>query len=115
MQMRTFENDGSLTVSIEGDIDHHHARMMREEIDARIAEARPKQVILELSQVAFMDSSGLGLILGRLRTVSERGGKLILRDPTPRTERILKMAGVDRLLPIVHGCEADGRRSRKNG
>ena len=114
MQMRAFEADGCLTVELEGDIDHHHARLIREEIDRRITDARPKKVVLELSKVAFMDSSGLGLVLGRLRTVSERGGRLILNNPTARTERILKMAGVDKLLPIVHDAGGNAYRTRKD-
>ena len=62
----TYENH-ILTAKILGDIDHHSARSVREKIDALIFSKRPSMVVLDLSAVEFMDSSGLGLIVGRLR------------------------------------------------
>lgn len=110
MQMRAYESDGCLVIDLEGDIDHHGAYAVREEMDRRIIDARPKKVIMELSKVSFMDSSGLGLILGRLRTVNERGGKLYLRAPSARIVRILKMAGADRLIPVIPDKNTPGKR-----
>ena len=63
--LRTVTSGKTLTVFIEGDIDHHTARQIRSRIDTKVYIQRPDELILDLSRVCFMDSSGLGLILGR--------------------------------------------------
>ena len=95
----SFEND-TLTIRILGEIDHHCAKGIREAIDRDIYYYRPKTTILDLSDVDFMDSSGLGLILGRYTAVKELGGKLFIVGASSRTERILKLSGVDKMIPI---------------
>ena len=59
------ENEDILVASIQCDIDHHTAKPMREKIDRRLSEMRPGALLIDFSQVVFMDSSGLGLIMGR--------------------------------------------------
>ena len=98
----TFQKEGEiLYVCIDGDIDHHSAKYIRETIDKEIFLTRPRVMILELSEVDFMDSSGLGLILGRYTRMREIGGLLKLSNPTPQTVKILALAGVDKLIPIM--------------
>lgn len=91
-----------LTVYIRGEIDHHTAVAVRNGIDTRLFELRPTKLILDLSAVGFMDSSGLGLIMGRLSVMKSLGGEMILRDPGRETESILTLAGMERLIPIEH-------------
>lgn len=95
------KEEDTLYVSIDGDIDHHSAKYIREAIDREIFLARPMVMVLELSQVDFMDSSGLGLILGRYTRMREIGGILKLSHPTPQTVKILTLAGVDKLIPVI--------------
>ena len=101
------ESDGKvMTVTIDGDIDHHSAKYIREQIDKAIFYCRPKEMIMELGEVSFMDSSGLGLILGRFTKMRELGGKLILSNPTKQTEKILSLAGIGKLIEIIRGEKA---------
>ena len=86
-----------------GGIDHHTARPIREQIDDAVTDRMAKRLVLDLSEVDFMDSAGLGLILGRLRHVSAGGGKLVLLDPSADIMRILRLAGLDKQLAIVEG------------
>ena len=86
-----------------GGIDHHTARPIREQIDDAVTDRLSKRLVLDLSEVDFMDSAGLGLILGRLRHVSACGGKLVLLDPSADIMRILRLAGLDKRLAIVEG------------
>lgn len=95
----------SLTVYIRGEIDHHTAVSVRNGIDAILFEKRPSQLRLDLSGVGFMDSSGLGLIMGRLSVMKNLGGGLLLLNPSPETMRILSLAGMERLVPIAHTKE----------
>lgn len=93
-----------LTIKIKGDVDHHSAKKIREAIDSFIIEKKPVIIVLDLSSVDFMDSSGLGLILGRYNVACDLGAKLILYNPTRRIRKILELAGIERIIKI----EGDG-------
>ena len=89
-----------LTINISGEIDHHNARTIRRKIDESLYYYRPKTVALDLSEVAFMDSSGLGLILGRFTLARELGGVLRIVDPSENVSKILDLAGTGRLVTV---------------
>jgi stage II sporulation protein AA (anti-sigma F factor antagonist) len=91
----------SLTIYLEGDIDHHNARTVRSKIDTKLYIQRPDELVLDLSRVNFMDSSGLGLILGRYNRLKSLGAELYLESPTVPIEKILHLAGVERIIPIL--------------
>ena len=59
--------EGILRVMLQGEIDHHSAGPLREQIDCRLEELLPKRLILDFTGVTFMDSSGIGLVMGRVR------------------------------------------------
>ena len=89
-----------LVITLEGEIDHPSARPLRRKIDEMLYYYRPKQVSLDLSDIVFMDSSGLGLILGRFTLARELGGTLRIVDPSESVQKILDLAGTSRLLKI---------------
>ena len=89
-----------LNIKIKGDIDHHTAKNARTEVDNLILENNPQQLELDLSEVEFMDSSGLGLVLGRYKKQSEFGGKMKIINPTKRIYQILQLAGVEKIIKI---------------
>lgn len=91
---------GELRILLSGEIDHHSAVGVREVIDRDLSFFRPKTALLDLSGIEFMDSSGLGLILGRYTKLKEWEGRLVLLDPTPEIGKILKLAGVERLIEV---------------
>ena len=91
----------TLMIEIEGDVDHHTAKYIRSEIDKAIFYYRPKVALLNVGNVDFMDSSGLGLILGRYTSVREVGGILKIVNPSRDIEKILALAGIERLIPII--------------
>ena len=92
----------TVTVYIRGEIDHHTAVTVRNGIDAMLFENRPARMILDLSKVGFMDSSGLGLIMGRLSVMKSLGGEMTLQQPSRETRTMLQLAGMERLLSIVY-------------
>ena len=116
-----YESDfsgGLLVVRILGEIDHHSAVEMRTGIDEEIFERRPEKLILDLSGVEFMDSSGLGLILGRYATVQKIKGELVVLNPNDRVMKILKLAGAERIIKIESidiKSENERKRGIKNG
>ena len=93
--------NGILFFRLCGEVDHHSAPTVREQMDRDIYFFRPKTVILSLGGIEFMDSSGLGLILGRYTKVRDLQGSMKIEDPSKEIEKILTLAGVDRLIPIV--------------
>ena len=95
----TNEND-VLTVRIIGDVDHHAAKDLRADIDRELERTLPKSLVFDLTECDFMDSSGLGLIMGRYRKTAGAGCGFTLVNPAPKTLKILRMAGVDKLLDI---------------
>lgn len=92
---------GALTVGLGGEIDHHTAKTAREKIDKALYLYRPKKLILSLKEVSFMDSSGLGLILGRVSTAEAVSASVTLSDIPPRVRKILNMAGVERIPALT--------------
>ncbi len=93
---------GQLTVHIRGEIDHHTAAKVRQGIDEKLFERRPRRLLLDLAAVSFMDSSGLGLIMGRLSVMRELGGELVVWNPSREVLRIVTLAGMERLVRIEY-------------
>lgn len=83
-----------------GEIDHHSAVKIRHELDEMILEERPEELIFDFSNVKFMDSSGIGLVLGRYRLMATLGGKVKVNGSSREIARIFKMSGVDKIVEI---------------
>lgn len=92
-------NDGKrVTAALYGDIDHHAAREMRTELDDVISRSRPELMILDLENVGFMDSSGIGLILGRTRSLRAVGGELLIKNARREIADVIKISGLGNLI-----------------
>lgn len=89
-----------LKIKLRGEIDHHTATTIRNAMDSEIYKKRPRGLILDMSSVGFMDSSGLGLIMGRYAIMKELGGEVVVQNPTPAIEKIMSLAGMERVLKI---------------
>lgn len=98
-------NDGKrITAALSGDIDHHAARELRAELDEVIRLSRPELLIIDMENVGFMDSSGIGLILGRMKNVREYGGEILIKNARPDIAAVIKLSGLSNLL--VKGVKA---------
>ena len=92
--------DNELKIKLRGEIDHHSAAAVRVSIDEMIRSHAPQRLTLDMSGVDFMDSSGLGLIMGRYTLMQSLGGEVCVLDPSPATERIMNLAGMERIINI---------------
>ncbi len=102
MHTITFSHDKDmLTVFIERDIDHHNATSLRSEIDRTIELMPARYVVLDFDSVEFMDSSGIGLIMGRSKKAAEHGAKLQLRRLNSRCRRLAELSGVLQIVDII--------------
>lgn len=89
--------DDRLTAHIHCEIDHHTARSVREIIDRETFLACPKVLVLDLSEVGFMDSSGIALILGRVEVAAATGGVVALCGASPTVMRLIRLSGIERV------------------
>lgn len=92
-------NDGNrITAALSGDIDHHAAREFRAALDEVIARSRPEALILDMENVGFMDSSGIGLILGRMRAVKAVGGEILIKNARKEIAEVIRLSGLSALI-----------------
>ena len=89
-----------LKIKLRGEIDHHSAVAIRTQIDDMIRSKRPKSLNIDMSVIDFMDSSGLGLVMGRHALMQRKGGELVVRGANERVMRIFKLAGLERMVRI---------------
>ena len=99
MQLELTREGGALTAHLIGELDHHAAAPLRREIDATALSCRCTRLILDLSRLTFMDSSGIGLIMGRYRLMTAQNGTLRVENAPKNIEKMINLAGLDR-LPI---------------
>ena len=87
----------TVTAILSGEIDHHGAGRLREVIDDSVRRTCPRLLILDFGGVQFMDSSGIGIVLGRYRLMQDMGGRLALRNLPPHIRRVMQVAGISSL------------------
>ena len=102
-----------LTAFLSGELDHHHAKELREAIDFAVREQYPPTVILDFRGVTFMDSSGIGLIMGRSRLLEEYGGTLEIHNPPAHIRKVLRISGADRLAVIRNSIRRERVKPEK--
>jgi len=90
----------SLIVKISGDLDLVLAKDFRETVDKILLDRSLKNLILDVSEVNFIDSSGLGAILGRYKIIQQQGGKMSIWGPKPSVYRILDLSGILKIIPV---------------
>ena len=89
-----------LTVFLDGELDHRRVREIRETVDQAVQEQLPGVLVLDFRRVTFMDSSGIGLIMGRWHLLEEYGGVLEIHNPSPQIRKVLRLSGADRLAVL---------------
>ena len=100
MSVQVRKKEGVLTARLSGEIDHHAAREMREAIDDTAQKVKPRCLKLDFSQVPFMDSSGIGMILGRVRLVQFWKGRVVLSGLSPNLGKMVELSGIGNLAAI---------------
>lgn len=93
----------SVRVWLIGEIDHHAARGLREEIDAAVIKTSPRVLYIDFRDVSFMDSSGIGLVMGRYSLMKSLGGEVRVTNVPSHIRRVMRVSGLDRLAVIENG------------
>jgi len=94
------KKDGAAFVSLSGELDHHGAAAILDKLKACAEDEAVKKLVVDMSKVTFMDSSGIGALLGRYKTMSEKKGVMVLKNPNGQIYRLLRMAGMASLVEM---------------
>lgn len=96
----------TLIVSVVGELDHHSAEHVRQKIDGELIKASTRNVIFDLSRLSFMDSSGIGVIIGRYKNVKKLDGKMAIVSSNKQVNRIIEMSGISKMIPVYDNIES---------
>ncbi len=97
------QNGRTLEVRLCCEIDHHTARPIRERIDKALFEKKPELLVLDFSEVRFMDSSGIGLIIGRSEVCEAIGAHVRLVALSPLLSRLVRLSGIEKIKNLSIG------------
>ncbi len=100
MAVRIQQTGEVMSAYLIGELDHHTAKEMREEIDSALDMNMPTLLIIDFTEVGFMDSSGIGLVMGRYRKLNKTGAELHITGTSPQIYKVMKLAGIERLARL---------------
>lgn len=100
MQFTSFLEEGRLTIVLTGEIDHHRARSYIEKIAAKIDEYAPAECVLDFSEVSFVDSSGIAVVINSMRRMAQIEGTLSLTGIAEQPMKVFRTSGIDKLVQI---------------
>ena len=105
MYLSVEKHKNNLLVQFKGELDHHTTEDVREKIDHQYFDQRIKNIILDLRGLTFMDSSGIGLIMGRYKNCIEKNGKLAIVSDSVYVDKILRMSGLLKIINLYPTIE----------
>ena len=103
MNISTAFSSGRLTVFLSGELDHHEARCTINTIDELLDEYLPRDCVLDMAGLSFMDSSGIAFIIRTSRRMKALGGRVWIENPAKQALRVIDASGIDRLVPVATG------------
>lgn len=101
MESKFYEKDKLLVFKITDEIDDHSVQMIRRKADYEMERYMPKRVVFDFDCVSFMDSAGIGFIIGRYKFANILGAKLEVTNLTQSVKRIFEMSGILKLIPVA--------------
>ena len=94
-----------LTLKLSDEIDESKTDKLRRKIDNEITRFLPRKVIFDFSNVAFMDSAGIGMLLGRYKVIKMLGGQLELMNVNKQVEKVFEISGILKIIPLIKNNE----------
>ena len=106
MESEFLKEDKLLRIKITEDIDHHSTEKLRRMADNEITRYMPRKVLFDFDKVSFMDSAGIGMIIGRYKTANMLGGTVELTNVKPSVKKVFEMSGVLKIIPVIENKTA---------
>ena len=88
----------TVTVHLSGDLDHSAAMKIRQELDVLLADPGVRRLVFDLSGLGFMDSSGIGMMIGRYKMMTRRGGSVAVRPGSRQVDRLMELSGLYQII-----------------
>ncbi len=101
MQTKYEVQEPNLIVWVPQELDHHHADILRGEVELLLHIHRIRNLIFDFSETEFMDSSGIGVLIGRSRNLGYQNGIVYARNLNQHVEKIFKASGLDKIIYII--------------
>ena len=102
MQINSHMFQDTLYLSIQGELDEHSASYARENMYRLLEEGFFKQVIIDLSELEFMDSTGIGVMIGRYKKMKEKNIPIFISNPSTHADKIFKMTAMYQIMPKIN-------------
>ena len=99
--MECMRSGDILEARLTGELDHCSAQSIRRELDQQLEDRSIRHLILDMEKMSFMDSSGIGVILGRYRVLAARGGTVSVRNMNAHVQRIFILSGMNQVIGIL--------------
>ena len=100
MNIKHFIEEKVLLIEFTEEIDHHSSEKIRKRLDYEIQRFMPKKVIMDFQKVTFMDSAGIGLIIGRYKTTSLYGGVMEINNVRGKIKKVFEMSGIHKIVNV---------------
>ena len=94
--------DNTLYVTLNGELDEHNANNARKELDDLLMQKKYKQVVIDLSELDFMDSTGIGVLIGRYKLIKDTGIPIFISNPNRQVDKIFCMTGIYTIMPKIN-------------
>ncbi len=95
----------TLIVKIVGELDHHSAGELREQLDSKIITEGISKLVFDLSDLVFMDSSGIGVIIGRYKLIKSLGGEVYIVSTSKNVDKLLSLSGIPDIIKVTKTYE----------
>ena len=105
MYLNYEKNNDILVVTLQGELDHHSAEEVRVKIDDRIDRDNIKKLVLNFNGVTFMDSSGIGVVVGRLRKMQGKNGDLCISNVNKTVNKVFELSGLYKIIKSYDNVE----------
>ncbi len=100
MQVQMFRRKKDLIVRLKGELDHHTAITFRRAVETELKKDTIQNLVLNMQNLTFMDSSGIGAILGRYKQVKAKGGRIVICGLNKYNKKILEIGGLLKIIPV---------------
>lgn len=105
MECNAMRKKATLILTISGEIDHHTSKIIRERADRMLAQIGGKNIIFQLRDVDFMDSSGIGMMIGRYKRAESLGGRVAILQASETIQELIRLSGLSAILKSFANME----------
>lgn len=98
MNLAFLKNEDSVTINFSGELDHHTAKEVKHSLDSYLSKVNLKEVVFDLKDMSFMDSSGIGVVLGSYKRLKKSGTKIYVKNVNKQIDKVFKVSGIYQVL-----------------